>query len=72
MKQSSLTPAALAGAIEPLMADETRLQSMSDKARKFGELDAVGRLTRYAVCLANNVPVQIEQPADAFKQGEGH
>ena len=71
MKQSSLTPAALAGALEPLMADETRLQSMSDKARKFGELDAVGRLTRYAVCLANNVPVQIEQPADAFKQGEG-
>lgn len=71
MKQSSLTPAALAGAIEPLMADETRLQSMSDKARKFGELDAVGRLTRYAVCLANNVPVQIEQPADAVKQGEG-
>ena len=71
MKQSSLTPAALAGAIEPLMADEARLQSMSDRARKFGELDAVGRLTRYAVCLANNVPVQIEQPADAFKQGEG-
>ena len=71
MKQSSLTPAALAGAIEPLMADEARLQSMSDKARKFGELDAVGRLTRYAVCLANNVPVQIEQPVDAFKQGEG-
>ena len=71
MKQSSLTPAALAGAIEPLMADETRLQSMSDKARKFGELDAVGRLTRYAVCLANNLPVQIEQPADAVKQGEG-
>ena len=71
MKQSSLTPASLAGAIEPLMADEARLQSMSDRARKFGELDAVGRLTRYAVCLANNVPVQIEQPADAFKQGEG-
>ena len=71
MKQSSLTPASLAGAIEPLMADEARLQSMSDKARKFGELDAVGRLTRYAVCLANNLPVQIEQPADAVKQGEG-
>lgn len=70
MKQSAFTPAALAAAIEPLMADETRLMAMSEKARKFGELDAVGRLSRYAVCLANNVPVQIDAPRETSNQGE--
>ena len=53
------------------MADETRLQAMSEKARKFGEVDAVGRLTRYAVCLANNEPVQIEAPPQSAKHGNG-
>jgi UDP-N-acetylglucosamine--N-acetylmuramyl-(pentapeptide) pyrophosphoryl-undecaprenol N-acetylglucosamine transferase len=61
-KQSELTPASLAELIEPLMGNENNLQSMSERARKFGELDAVGRLSRYAVCLARNVPVQIEAP----------
>ena len=70
IKQSNFTPSSLAAAIEPLMADETRLQTMSENARTFGELDAVGRLTRYAVCLANNVPVQIEEPHATSKQGE--
>lgn len=70
VKQSDFTPATLAAAMEPLMADEKTLQTMSTQARGFGELDAVGRLGRYANCLANGVPVQIEAPVESVKQQE--
>ena len=62
VKQSEFTPTRLAELIETLMLDETRLQNISAQARKSGELDASGRLGRYALCLAKGEPVQIEAP----------
>ena len=52
INQKDLTAESLAEEIEKLMDDEARLQQMSDKARKFAELDATGRLTRYVDSLA--------------------
>lgn len=73
LKQSNLTPTSLAEAMEPLMTDETRLQTMSERARSFGELDAAGRLGRYTSCLARGVPVQIEVPlTEANKKKVSH
>jgi hypothetical protein len=46
------------------MDNEGRLQRMSDKARKFAELDATGRLFRYIDCLAQEAPVHIDKPKE--------
>lgn len=73
IKQADLTPALLAETLSDLMSDENRLQKMSVFARKSGELDAAGRLLRYASCLARGVPVQIDAPmSDDVKSGVPH
>ena len=59
--QRDLTAEALAEQLEKLMDNESRLRQMSDKARKFSELDATGRLFRYIDCLARKNPVQIDK-----------
>ena len=64
INQKDLTAESLALEIEKLMDDETRLQQMSDKARKFAELDATGRLFRYVDCLAQKRPLQIDKPQE--------
>lgn len=64
VKQRELTAAALVKQIEELMDDETRLQRMSDRARRYAELDAAGRLFRYVDCLARRMPVKIDKPVD--------
>lgn len=61
LPQSELTPERLAKEMEQLMLNDQALRDMSDRARRFGEPDAAGRLFRYTDCLANNKPVQIEQ-----------
>jgi UDP-N-acetylglucosamine--N-acetylmuramyl-(pentapeptide) pyrophosphoryl-undecaprenol N-acetylglucosamine transferase len=63
-RQKNFSPAKLAAILEPLMADEAKLQAMSAQALAFGEVDAAGRLSRYAHCLAQGVPVQIEAPVE--------
>jgi len=64
INQKDLTAESLALEIEKLMGDEKRLQQMSDKARKFAELDATGRLFRYVDCLAQKRPLQIDEPQE--------
>ncbi|CAI8174827.1 MAG: UDP-N-acetylglucosamine--N-acetylmuramyl-(pentapeptide) pyrophosphoryl-undecaprenol N-acetylglucosamine transferase [Alphaproteobacteria bacterium] len=64
INQKDLTAESLALEIEKLTDDETRLQQMSDKARKFAELDATGRLFRYVDCLAQKRPLQIDKPQE--------
>jgi UDP-N-acetylglucosamine--N-acetylmuramyl-(pentapeptide) pyrophosphoryl-undecaprenol N-acetylglucosamine transferase len=65
VKQKDFTAEYLATEIEKLMNDEGRLQRMSDKARKYSELDATGRLFRYVDCLAERRPVQVDKPKEA-------
>lgn len=62
VKQYDFSAAKLAEILESLMSDDEKLQAMSKRASGFGETDAVNRLTRYGVCLARGVPVQIETP----------
>lgn len=60
--QKDFTAEKLAALIEKLMDDKKRLHTMSEKARRFAELDADGKLFRYVDCLARQVPIQIEAP----------
>ena len=62
--QIELTPELLAEELSKLMDNEGRLQRMSDKARKFAELDATGRLFRYIDCLAQKTTIQIDKPRE--------
>lgn len=62
--QREINPQLLADELGKLMDNESRLQRMSEKARKFAELDATGRLFRYVDCLAQKTPVQIEKPRE--------
>lgn len=64
INQKDLTAKSLAAEIEKLMDDEMRLQRLSDKARKFAELDATGRLFRYVDSLAQKRPVQVDKPKE--------
>jgi UDP-N-acetylglucosamine:LPS N-acetylglucosamine transferase len=59
--QRDFTAELLADELSKLMDNEARLQRMSDKARKFAELDATGRLFRYIDCLAQEAPVHIDK-----------
>lgn len=62
--QRDFTAELLADELSKLMDNEGRLQRMSDKARKFAELDATGRLFRYIDCLAQEAPVHIDKPKE--------
>ena len=64
INQKDLTAKSLAAEIEKLMDDEMRLQRLSNKARKFAELDATGRLFRYVDSLAQKRPVQVDKPKE--------
>ncbi|MGC6534958.1 MAG: undecaprenyldiphospho-muramoylpentapeptide beta-N-acetylglucosaminyltransferase [Parvibaculales bacterium] len=64
MKQNDFSAARLSDELQRLMTDEEALQAMSKSSADFGELDAVGRLGRYSVCLAEGRPVQIEKPKE--------
>lgn len=68
VKQYDFSAAKLAEILEDLMGDDEKLQNMSKRAIRFGETDAVNRLTRYGVCLARGVPVQIETPQSDVSQ----
>lgn len=65
INQKDLSAEGLAAEIEKLMDDEVQLQQISDKARKFAELDATGRLFRYVDSLAQKRPVQVDKPKGA-------
>jgi UDP-N-acetylglucosamine--N-acetylmuramyl-(pentapeptide) pyrophosphoryl-undecaprenol N-acetylglucosamine transferase len=65
INQKDLSAEGLAAEIEKLMDDEAQLQQISDKARKFAELDATGRLFRYVDSLAQKRPVQVDKPKGA-------
>jgi UDP-N-acetylglucosamine--N-acetylmuramyl-(pentapeptide) pyrophosphoryl-undecaprenol N-acetylglucosamine transferase len=65
INQKDLSAEGLAAEIEQLMDDEAQLQQISDKARKFAELDATGRLFRYVDSLAQKRPVQVDKPKGA-------
>ena len=69
VRQSDFTPQHLAERLQLLMTDEKALQRMADTTKKFGELDATGRLGRYCVCLAEGWPVQIEPPKNKPAKG---
>jgi UDP-N-acetylglucosamine--N-acetylmuramyl-(pentapeptide) pyrophosphoryl-undecaprenol N-acetylglucosamine transferase len=62
--QRDFTAELLADELSKLMDNEGRLQRMSDKALKFAELDATGRLFRYIDCLAQEAPVHIDKPKE--------
>ena len=65
INQKDLNAHSLAEEIEKLMDDEAGLQKMSDKARKFAELDATDRLFRYVDSLVQKRPVQVTEPKEA-------
>jgi UDP-N-acetylglucosamine--N-acetylmuramyl-(pentapeptide) pyrophosphoryl-undecaprenol N-acetylglucosamine transferase len=62
LRQAAFTPEKLAEILTQKMQDAEALTAMSRQASAFGELDAAGRLSRYAHCLASGVPVQIDLP----------
>lgn len=75
LQQSDFTIERLSEELQRMMTDDNVLLGMSKQALKFGELDAVGRLGRYCLCLAEGVPVQIEKPKheqDSEQKAGGH
>ncbi|MDC0131376.1 undecaprenyldiphospho-muramoylpentapeptide beta-N-acetylglucosaminyltransferase [Alphaproteobacteria bacterium] len=60
--QAQFTPQALAHKLAMYLADKPQLESMAAKALSLAEPEATSRLARYAWCLAQRLPVQIEAP----------
>lgn len=60
MPQSDFTPPRLATKLEDLMRDEAALRTASKRTAALAQHDAAERLCRFATCLAQRLPVQIE------------
>jgi UDP-N-acetylglucosamine--N-acetylmuramyl-(pentapeptide) pyrophosphoryl-undecaprenol N-acetylglucosamine transferase len=71
MPQDKFTADGLSEKLRRLIDDPDALLGMSKKAGGLSELDATGRLSRYSVCLARDLPVQIE-PSKNAKPGEAN
>ena len=69
-RQPEFTPDYLAEILTQWMDDPEALSGVSRQASAFGELDAAGRLTRYAQCLASGMPVQIDLPSSSSTQAQ--
>jgi UDP-N-acetylglucosamine--N-acetylmuramyl-(pentapeptide) pyrophosphoryl-undecaprenol N-acetylglucosamine transferase len=70
VRQADFTPAYLAEKLSQWMQAPELLSAMSQRASASGELDAAGRLFRYAHSLASGLPVQIDLPAADMRQPE--
>lgn len=69
MPQNEFSVAALSEKLRRMIGNPGTLQGMSKKAARASELDATGRLGRYSVCLAKDLPVQIEPPKNVEPGG---
>jgi UDP-N-acetylglucosamine--N-acetylmuramyl-(pentapeptide) pyrophosphoryl-undecaprenol N-acetylglucosamine transferase len=58
----------LADLLNKWLDDKARFETMSANARRLAEPEAAVRLARYAYCLAQHLPIQIDQPS-SFLQG---
>ena len=70
MQQKAFIPSRLAAYLSNLMADPEKLRVAAQAARSCGSGDAVVKLGRYAVCLANRQPVEIEASASPSRIAE--
>jgi UDP-N-acetylglucosamine--N-acetylmuramyl-(pentapeptide) pyrophosphoryl-undecaprenol N-acetylglucosamine transferase len=67
MQQKAFVPARLAAYLSHLMANPDKLRVAAQAARSCGTHDAVAKLGRYVLCLANRQPVEIEAHASASR-----
>jgi len=58
----------LADLLNKWLDDRARFETMSANARRLAEPEAAVRLARYAYCLAQHLPIQIDEPS-SFLQG---
>ncbi len=67
MQQKAFVPARLAAYLSQLMTNPDKLRVAAQAARSCGTHDAVAKLGRYVLCLANRQPVEIEAHASASR-----
>jgi UDP-N-acetylglucosamine--N-acetylmuramyl-(pentapeptide) pyrophosphoryl-undecaprenol N-acetylglucosamine transferase len=68
--QAQFTPQALADKLANYLANPAQLETMAAKAHSLAEPQATSRLARYALCLAQQWPVQIDSPVSPNEGGQ--
>ncbi len=66
--QKQFNAESLAAILNKWLDDKACFETMSTNARRLAEPEATVRLARYAYCLAQRLPIQIDQPA-SFLEG---
>ena len=66
--QKQFNAESLAAILNKWLDDKACFENMSTNARRLAEPEATVRLARYAYCLAQRLPIQIDQPA-SFLEG---